>query len=248
MSSSLKHVAIIMDGNGRWAKRRGHSRYWGHVRGAKAARSIISEAAKINLEYLTLFAFSTENWQRPKEEVDFLMHLLGRQLKKEIQTLKKNNIRFHCLGQLEALPESAKKVVQQAIDETKENTGTQLLFALNYSGRADLTCTVKDLALKVKAGTIDPDNITEDLINESLFTGFAPDPDLIIRTSGEKRLSNFMLWQSAYSELYFTDKMWPEFSAADFHQAIEYYNTKERRFGKTGEQLKTHPSLTSSAL
>lgn len=225
-----------MDGNGRWAQSRGRPRFYGHLRGARTARKIIEAAANKNIAYLTLFAFSTENWQRPTEEVNFLMDLLARQIRKEQATLIKNNIRFRCIGDLSRLPASAQKAVTQAVQATQNCAGMNLTFALNYGGRQELQRTMVHLAQLVKNGALDPTEIDEDMISHHLNSSFLPDPDLILRTSGEYRLSNFFLWQAAYSEIYVTPKPWPDFNCADFAQALDVFSRRERRFGCTQEQ------------
>lgn len=238
MSRLPQHLAIIMDGNGRWATGRGHNRFFGHVRGAKAAKRIIEESTRLGIKNLTLFTFSTENWERPQEEVSFLMSLLARRLRRERSSLIKNNIRFRCIGELDRLPKSVLDEVQKTISETESCTGMNLVFALSYGGRQDLVEATKKVAAQVESGLLKPDQISEDLIKQNLATNFMPDPDLIIRTSGESRISNFFLWQAAYSEIYITPKMWPEFDETDLAQALATYARKERRFGKTSEQIK----------
>ncbi len=230
--NELKHLAIIMDGNGRWARKRGHSRFWGHIRGAKVARTIIEHAAESKIPILSLFAFSSENWGRPKEEVSFLMRLLQKQLSKELVTLKKHNVKFTCIGQIDSLPPSTQKIVHEAIELTKNNTGTQLIFALNYSGRSDIVRATKKITQKIKSGLLESSEITEGLFADHLETAQFSDPDLIIRTSGEVRLSNFMLWQAAYSELHFSNSYWPDFTVRELNQAIAHYQKTQRRFGK----------------
>lgn len=231
-----KHVAIIMDGNGRWAQGRRHQRTYGHVKGAQAARKIIKEAGKQGVKYLTLFTFSTENWKRPASEVSLLMKLLEKYLLKEQATLMKDNVRFQCIGNISKLPPRVFRIVLDTIEMTKRNSGLTLVFALNYGGRQELTQVMKLLADQVQLGLIRPSDINEDLISSLLQTSGAPDPDLIIRTSGELRLSNFMMWQAAYSELYFTNKHWPEFSERDFLEALSAFSDRERRFGTVGKQ------------
>jgi undecaprenyl diphosphate synthase len=232
-----KHLAVIMDGNGRWAKSRNHHRAYGHVRGALVARDIIEECARLKLEYLTLFTFSTENWQRPALEVSLLMRLLMKRLIKERQTLMKNNIRFRCIGNLERLPQFVLNVVRETIAVTSHNTGMELIFALSYGGRQDLTFAVRQLADRIASGELKAEAITESTIADKLETADIPDPDLIIRTSGECRLSNFFLWQAAYSEIFVTDRLWPDFTKDDLLSALQFFESRERRFGRTHEQL-----------
>lgn len=232
-----RHVAVIMDGNGRWAQARHHNRFWGHVRGAKAAKQIIEHAAQLNLECLSLFAFSKENWSRPAQEVNLLMKLLVKQLYKETKTLMKNNIQFHCIGEREILPEAVQIAINKTEMATKANSGMKLIFAVSYSGQTDIINATKKVAEKVKSGQLQPEDINDELIASHLMTANFPDPDLIIRTSGEERISNFYLWQAAYSELYFTPTLWPDFNADDFNQAIDSFGKKERRFGQTSEQI-----------
>lgn len=229
--NSLNHLAIIMDGNGRWAKARGHNRIWGHIRGARVAREVIQYAVKNKLPCLSLFAFSTENWQRPNDEVNFLMRLLARNLKKELKTLIKNNVKFHCVGVLDPLPPATKEVLQEALVKTQSNTGMDLVLAVNYSGQQDLTQAVKSISQQVQAGELSTHDINESTIAKHLSTSHLPDPDLIVRTSGELRISNFYLWQGAYSELYFTPTLWPDFKITDLEFALHSFYNKERRFG-----------------
>jgi undecaprenyl diphosphate synthase len=228
-----------MDGNGRWAKRRLRPRVFGHVRGATVARRIIETCAQIGVENLTLFAFSTENWLRPNAEVSFLMNLLTRHLVRETSKLIKNNIQFHCIGDIHRLPELVRQQVLLTIDKTKNCTGMKLTFALSYGGRQELAQAFKILAYKVQNGDLKPQDITQELIAESLESSFLPDPDLIIRTSGESRISNFFLWQAAYSELVFTEKPWPDFSQEDLLSILADFAKKERRFGRISDQLET---------
>ncbi len=232
-----KHLAIIMDGNGRWAKARGRGRFYGHIRGARVARKIIEECARLKISYLTLFAFSTENWLRPPEEVQFLMTLLRHRLRRERKTLMENNIRVHCIGDLQRLPQDLQREIKSCIQETDKNTGLNLIFALSYGGRQEITQAVRDLCQRVKNGELEPSDIDEARLQTQLDSSFAPDPDLIIRTSGEMRLSNFYLWQAAYSEIFVTHKNWPEFTAEDLRESLQYFAQRERRFGRTGEQV-----------
>lgn len=231
-----KHIAIIMDGNGRWAQARNHHRIYGHLRGAKVARTIIETCANKGIENLTLFTFSTENWFRPEIEVSFLMKILVRYLRKEKATLIRNNIKFRTIGNFDRLPEEAKKVIRETIAETSHLTGMELVFALSYGGRQELCETFKVLAEKVKDGQLDPQDIDEAMVARSLPSSFLPDPDLIIRTSGEYRLSNFFLWQSAYSELFVTPTLWPNFTIENLEEALDFFGSRERRFGRVVEK------------
>jgi undecaprenyl diphosphate synthase len=232
-----KHLAIIMDGNGRWAKGRGHSRFLGHVRGARVAKSIITECARLKIPYLTLFAFSTENWFRPPEEVSFLMTLLARRLRRERTLLMEQNIRFLTIGDLGRLPAYVRTEVNETVKTTEKNTGMVLTFALSYGGRQEIVQATKSLLAKVKTGELKPEDITESLISENLSSSFLPDPDLVLRTSGERRISNFFLWQTAYSEIYFEDLPWPDFTIEDLHEVLNKFANCERRFGRTSDQL-----------
>ncbi|MGV3460072.1 MAG: isoprenyl transferase [Flavobacterium sp.] len=233
-----KHIAIIMDGNGRWAKKQGMLRAFGHENGTKSVRQTVEAAAKLGVEYLTLYAFSTENWNRPKLEVDTLMKLLVSSLKNELDTLQKNNIRLNTIGNSAMLPTGVYKKLSDVIEKTKNNTRMTLTLALSYGSREEILSAVKALAEEVKAGRMDVDAINEDALGSRLYTAGMPDVDLMIRTSGEQRISNYLLWQSAYAELYFTDVLWPDFTEADLHAAIITYQKRERRFGKTSEQIK----------
>ena len=233
-----KHLAIIMDGNGRWAKQQGLLRALGHESGTKSVKVIIEASAKLGIEFLTLYAFSTENWNRPKLEVETLMKVLINSLKKELTTLQKNNIKLNAIGNLEKLPKSAQKELLDVIDKTKDNTQMTLTLALSYGSREELVSAVKNICSKVKNNIISIDTIDDSIINEHLYTQNLPDVDLLIRTSGEHRISNFLLWQIAYSELYFTDILWPDFKEQDLYEAIISYQKRERRFGKTSEQIK----------
>jgi undecaprenyl diphosphate synthase len=232
-----EHLAIIMDGNGRWAGQRGQHRVFGHKNGVEAVRRIIENSAHLGIKYLTLYAFSTENWNRPKTEVDTLMRLLVTSLKREFDTLNRNNIKLNAIGRLDALPTRVNKELQEAIEEMSGNTGMTLTIALSYGSREELTSAFKSLAFKVKNNLISPDDIDETSINNHLYTDNLPDVDLLIRTSGEHRISNFLLWQIAYAELYFTEVLWPDFNADHLIEAIRSYQNRERRFGKTSEQL-----------
>lgn len=233
-----KHLAIIMDGNGRWAKQKGLLRALGHESGTKSVKVTVETCAKIGVENLTLYAFSTENWNRPKLEVDTLMKLLVRSLKKELKTLQENNIRLNSIGNLSKLPNSILKELQDVIEKTKNNTRMTLTLALSYGSREELLNVVKNISDKVKNNIISIDTIDESIINKHLYTHNLPDVDLLIRTSGEHRISNFLLWQIAYAELFFTDVLWPDFTEEHLYEAIISYQKRERRFGKTSEQIK----------
>ena len=233
-----KHVAIIMDGNGRWAKQKGLLRAMGHESGTKSVRETVEACAKLGIENLTLYAFSTENWNRPKLEVNTLMKLLVHSLKNELKTLQDNNIRFNTIGNLDKLPKNIQSELQEVIQKTKNNSHTVLTLALSYGSREELINVVKNISNKVKNNIISIDNIDESIINQHLYTHNLPDVDLLIRTSGEHRISNFLLWQIAYAELYFTDVLWPDFTENHLLQAIISYQKRERRFGKTSEQIK----------
>ena len=233
-----KHLAIIMDGNGRWAKQQGLLRSLGHQSGTKSVKVIIEASAKLGIEFLTLYAFSSENWNRPKLEVETLMKVLINSLRKELVTLQKNNIKLNAIGNLEKLPKSAQKELLDVINKTKDNTKMTLTLALSYGSREELVSAVKNICSKVKNNIISIDAIDDSIINEHLYTQNLPDVDLLIRTSGEHRISNFLLWQIAYAELYFTDILWPDFKEQDLYEAIISYQKRERRFGKTSEQIK----------
>lgn len=231
------HIAIIMDGNGRWAKKRALPRVVGHEYGVKSVRTVAETAAKLGVKYLTLYTFSTENWNRPQLEVKAIMALLVRTIRKEVETLQKNNIRLRTIGDISALPKEAYKELQEAMELTKNNDRMDLVLALNYSARWDIIQTTKKIAEMVKQGAIEVTSINEELISNTLNTGMLPEPELLIRTSGEYRISNFMLWELAYGEFYFTDIYWPEFDQEAFYRAIVDYQKRERRFGKTSEQI-----------
>nr|WP_315173512.1 isoprenyl transferase [uncultured Flavobacterium sp.] len=233
-----KHLAIIMDGNGRWAKKQGFLRAFGHESGTKSVKKIIQASAELGINNLTLYAFSTENWNRPKLEVDTLMKVLINALKKEVDTLQNNNIKLNAIGNLELLPKTAQKQLLEVINLTKDNTLMTLTLALSYGSREELTNAVRIISEKVKNNIISIDAIDDSIINEHLYTHNLPDVDLVIRTSGEHRISNFLLWQIAYAELYFTDILWPDFKEEDLYEAILSYQKRERRFGKTSEQIK----------
>jgi undecaprenyl diphosphate synthase len=234
-----RHIAIIMDGNGRWAKEKGEDRLFGHLHGVESVRDIVEGAAELGIGYLTLYAFSTENWERPEYEVTGLMELLVDTIRNEIPTLNKNNIRLHVIGDTSMLPEDAQQQLQEALAETASNTGLNLIMALSYSSRWEMVKAVQQIAAEVKAGRLSPDAISHEILHEHLATHNFPDPELMIRTSGEFRISNFLLYQLAYAELYFTDTRWPDFRKENLYEAIIDYQQRERRFGKTGDQLKT---------
>jgi undecaprenyl diphosphate synthase len=232
------HLAVIMDGNGRWARQHGLFRTSGHERGTKAVREIVEACAEIGIPYLTLFAFSTENWNRPKFEVETLMKLLVSSLKKEIKTLQENDIKLNAIGNLDALPKKAYKELMDVIEQTSSNKRMTLTLALSYGSREEITKTIREISVKVKNNLISPASVDETMINNHLYTRDLPDVDLLIRTSGEQRISNFLLWQIAYAELYFTETLWPDYTKAHLFEAIADYQGRERRFGKTSEQLK----------
>ena len=232
------HIAIIMDGNGRWAKKRGLRREKGHQAGKKSVKKIIESCIELGIKYLTLYAFSTENWNRPKIEIDFLMQLLFLSLNDEFENLNKNNIKFNTIGNLERLPKKISNYLEKVKLETKGNSTLTLTLALSYGSRYELIDAMKEISLKVKNNIISSKNIDETVINNHLYTRNLPDVDLLIRTSGEKRISNFLLWQIAYSELYFTEKLWPDFEKKDLYKALICYQNRERRFGKTSDQIK----------
>ncbi|URC14391.1 isoprenyl transferase [Flavobacterium sp. B183] len=233
-----QHLAIIMDGNGRWAKQQGFLRAFGHENGTKSVKNTIKTCAKLGIEYLTLYAFSTENWNRPKLEVEALMKILINSLKKELGTLQENNIKLNAIGNLEKLPKSAQKELLDVMEKTKNNTRLTLTLALSYGSREELVQAARIISDKVKNNIISIDSIDDSIINEHLYTQNLPDVDLLIRTSGEHRISNFLLWQIAYAELYFTNVLWPDFKDQDLYEAIISYQKRERRFGKTSEQIK----------
>ena len=230
-----QHIAIIMDGNGRWAKARGLNRSVGHQAGVETVKRITEECAKLGVNYLTLYTFSTENWNRPADEVAALMSLVLTAMEEEL--FMQNNVKLRIIGDLTRVPEDVRKAILSLQERTQVNTGMTMVIALSYSSRWEITDTVQRLAEKVKAGVLAPEDITEECISNHLATNFMPDPDLLIRTGGECRLSNYLLWQCAYTEFYFCDTYWPDFNAEDLQLAIEYFNRKERRFGKTSEQV-----------
>ena len=231
-----KHVAIIMDGNGRWAQARGMERTMGHQQGAQQVHVIMEEAVKLGLDYLTLYTFSTENWNRPEEEVAALMALLLQHLEEEV--FMKNDARFRVIGEMERLPQVVQDALRQLIEHTKNNKKTCMVLALSYSSKWEITKAARDIARDVAEGTIKTEDVNENLIDSYLETKFMPEPELMIRTGGEERLSNFLLWQCAYSEFYFTPVYWPDFTPEEFYKAIVDYQNRQRRFGKTGEQMK----------
>ena len=232
------HVAIIMDGNGRWAKQKGKLRVFGHKNGVKSVQVIVEAATELGIKNLTLYTFSTENWNRPKKEVEVLMGILVSSLKKELKTLTKNNIKLQTLGKLDGLPKKVVKELKEVIEKTKNNTRLTLNLALNYGSREEIVNAIKIISKKVVNNDLSIEEIDENIINNHLYTVTLPDVDFLIRTSGEKRISNFLLWQIAYAELYFTDTLWPDFRKKHFFQAIKEYQQRERRFGKTSEQIK----------
>ena len=231
------HVAIIMDGNGRWAKKQGLLRAIGHENGTKSVTDVVDASVDLGIKYLTLYAFSTENWNRPKIEIDALMRLLVKSLKKELSRFKEEKVRLNLIGNIDALPKKAKKELEFVMNETKDNDKLVLTLALSYGSREELVKTMQDIAEKVKNDLISPHLITEDVIKEHLYTNDLPDVDFLIRTSGEERISNFLLWQIAYAELYFTPVLWPDFGKENMYEAVLNYQQRERRFGKTSEQL-----------
>ena len=233
-----KHLAIIMDGNGRWAKQKGMLRAFGHENGTKSVRTTVEACARLGIENLTLYAFSTENWNRPKLEVELLMKLLISSLKKELETLVKNNIKLNAIGNLDNLPKVVQKELLEVIEITKTNTRMTLTLALSYGSREEILNAVKKISDKVKNNIISIDSIDETVLNNHLYTHDLPDVDLVVRTSGEHRISNFLLWQIAYAEFYFTDVLWPDFTEEHLYEAIISYQKRERRFGKSSEQIK----------
>jgi undecaprenyl diphosphate synthase len=236
-STLPQHIAIIMDGNGRWAKQQGAERIFGHENGVKSVRETVEASAELGVKYLTLYAFSTENWNRPQEEVIALMQLLVHTISAETATLNKNSIRLQAIGDLKSLPSDCYNELQEAIEKTKDNSRMTLVLALSYSSRWEIINAVQQIAKQVENKSLSAETITEETINAHLCTANIPEPELMIRTSGEHRISNFLLWQLAYAELYFTDKLWPDFRKEDLYEAILDYQNRERRFGKTSEQL-----------
>lgn len=231
------HIAIIMDGNGRWAKQKGKMRVFGHQHGVEAVRDTVEGAAEIGIKFLTLYAFSTENWNRPRFEIDALMELLVSTISKERETLNKNNVRLLAIGDLKSLPGKCYRELMDVIDDTSKNSRMSLVLALSYSAKWEITQAVKEIATKVAEQELNPSQVSEQLIAQHLCTNEIPDPELLIRTSGEYRISNFLLWQIAYTELYFTDKLWPDFRREDLYEAITSYQQRERRFGMVSEQV-----------
>ena len=241
-STIPQHVAIIMDGNGRWAKQQGENRIFGHHEGVNSVREIVEACGEIGVKFLTLYAFSTENWNRPKEEVDGLMELLVGTISMETKNLNDKGVRLEAIGDLKSLPEICQHQLQESINITSKNNKVTLILALSYSSKWEITNSVKEIAKEIATGTLLPSEITAELIDSHLNTRLWPNPELMIRTSGERRISNFLLWQLAYAEFYFTDVLWPEFRKDDFFKAIISYQNRERRFGKTSEQLLNRPS------
>lgn len=242
------HVAVIMDGNGRWAKAHGMPRTDGHIAGVDTVRTIIEAASKLQIKYLTLYAFSTENWNRPPEEVDALLHLIVVALERETSDMIKNNVRLNIIGDIDRLPEESRLSLDRSLRATSVSTGLQVNLALSYSSRWEIARAVRNLAAKVTEGVIDIDSIDECAVSDSLTTAGIPDPDLLIRTGGDHRISNFLLWQIAYSELYFTPTYWPEFTADEFCRAVEQFSHRERRFGLTSEQVRSSAESNSPTI
>lgn len=232
-----RHIAIIMDGNGRWAKEKGEDRLFGHFHGVESVRNIVEGCAELGIQYLTLYAFSTENWDRPQSEVTALMELLVDTIKNEVPTLNKNNIKLHVIGDINMLPPTARQALHEALEQTGTNTGLNLIMALSYSSRWELTNAVKNIAKDVRNSALEPEQITQETIQQYLSTSQFPDPELMIRTSGEYRISNFLLYQLAYAELYFTNTRWPDFRKENLYEAIIDFQNRERRFGKISEQM-----------
>jgi undecaprenyl diphosphate synthase len=232
-----RHIAIIMDGNGRWAKEKGKLRIFGHHSGVLSVRDVVEGACNLDLKYLTLYTFSSENWNRPKLEVMAIMELMVNTIHKEIENFMKKNVKLNAIGDLNMLPEKCLKELNNAIETTSANTGLVLTLALSYSSRREIVRAAKNIAIKVQSGEIDIEDINEELFEDNLYTADMPDPELLIRTSGEHRISNYLLWQIAYAELYFTTKLWPDFRKEDLYEAIMDYQKRERRFGMTSEQV-----------
>jgi undecaprenyl diphosphate synthase len=232
-----RHIAIIMDGNGRWARKRLMNRINGHRKGMDAVKNVVIAASEIGVRYLTLFAFSSENWKRPPEEVKSLMLFLGKYLKSELQLMMDNGIRLRAVGDIDKIPPKERAVLQDTLDKTSKNENMVLSLALSYGGRGEIVSAARSIAEKVRSGSLRPEDIDEETFSSNLLTSDVPDPDLLIRTSGEMRISNFLLWQLAYTELYFTETLWPDFGRDDFMAAIADFQSRERRFGKTGDQL-----------
>lgn len=238
-----RHIAMIMDGNGRWAQKHGKHRFFGHSQGVESVRNSLVAVSEIGVEYLTLYAFSTENWRRPKEEIDALMDLLVRTVLKEVDELNQNGVRLRTIGDLDRLPEGCRSSIDQAIEKTKDNDRVDLVLALSYSSRWELTEMTRRIAEKVEKGELSPKDIDEGTVEAHLHTRDIPDPDLLIRTSGERRISNYLLWQLAYTELYFTEVLWPDFGKKDLYEAILDYQGRERRFGKISSEQETYEDL-----
>jgi undecaprenyl diphosphate synthase len=232
-----RHVAIIMDGNGRWATRRGLPRVEGHRRGKDAVRAVVETARRLGIPYLSLYAFSSENWNRPRSEVNALMSLLRRYLTTELRKMMRNQIRLVAIGNLKRLPEAVQEALRRNVEATRDNTGLTVVLAVSYGGREEITGAMREMAREVRCGNLDPEDICEDTVSQHLSTAGIPDPDLLIRTSGEMRLSNFLLWQIAYAEILTTPTLWPDFSEAEFVSALSHYQGRERRFGRTPEQI-----------
>lgn len=238
--SELNHIAIIMDGNGRWAQQRKRPRIFGHIKGARVAKKIITYCSERKLKNLTMYAFSSENWMRPKEEVSFLMRLLRRYLQKETNNLVRQNIRFDVIGEISRLPADIVNAIEHAKQKTNHCTGLNLVFAISYGSRQEITTGIKEILKKAQAGELDINSLSEDDISQSLWTAGIPDPDLVVRTSGEQRLSNFLMWQSAYSELYFSNTLWPDFTSHDLELAIDSFENRDRRFGRVQDGSQKH--------
>ena len=236
----INHIAIIMDGNGRWAQQRCHERSFGHEQGVEAVRSVTEGATEMGIPYLTLYTFSTENWNRPKEEIDMLMRLLTRVIAKEVDTFMKNGVRLLTTGRMDTLPEECQKSMRDAEEITANNKNTTLILALSYSGRSELVDATKQIAYKAANGQINPDNIDESTLQQHLYHPEIPDVDLLIRTGGDLRISNFLLWEIAYAELFFSPIMWPDFRKEHLREIVDHFVSRERRFGKTGEQVRAH--------
>ena len=240
-----EHVAIIMDGNGRWARQKGKTRIEGHAAGVDAVRDVVEAAAQLDMQYLTLFTFSTENWKRPEKEISSLMQLLIKVLQKEAKELYRNNVRLHVIGDIQQLPGKVRDTLEETVELTKDNTGLTLCIALSYSGKWDILQACKTICHEIESGRLTSDEIDERLLESFLSTKGIPEPELLIRTSGEFRISNFLLWQSAYSEIYFTNTYWPDFRRSQLYDAIRDFQKRERRFGLTSEQLKGKKALPS---
>jgi undecaprenyl diphosphate synthase len=237
LKNTPKHIAIIMDGNGRWAKKQGHMRLFGHNTGVESVREVLKAAKELKVTHLTLYAFSTENWNRPKAEVDGLMDLLVRTIAGEVQELDDSGVCLQAIGDIEGLPDACRGELKQAMAQTSNNTDINLVLALNYSARWEITNAIQEIAEKAKEGALDPKDIDGELVSAYLSTKNIPDPELLIRTSGEYRISNFLLWQIAYCELHFTDVLWPDFKRDDLYKAVLDYQSRERRFGMVSEQI-----------